>query len=455
MPPRFQPSFSRSLPATRKYLAGHAEPESFVASECARQLGQFGQALVIPAWAEGAELSECLASVPPASHGNTLIVTVVNANRDAQEEVLASNRDSFDAVEKTFGRGQRLSPEIQLYDHPVGSLVVLDRSETLRLPSRQGVGLARKIGCDFSLALMESGVIESPWIHCSDADTELPVTYFDQAQSQAHEGDTALVYPFRHRLEPRRAETYLIALEYEISLRYYVLGLRFSGSDHDFHSMGSALALHGNAYAQVRGFPRREAAEDFYCLNKLGKLGHIRQLKGLAVEPSSRVSDRVPFGTGAAIRRQLKAGLGHRKTYDPRTFHYLKAWQKTLNAIQQSSSGRCDLHSTLAREAEAEEVDSRLLFEALELSGSLERAERLLQGPQATVNQRIRDNFDAFRTLKLIHALRDSGLSQISIREALAEARFLEMGPEAFSESIPALAAWMERLDYGSKESGL
>ncbi|MCH2184909.1 hypothetical protein MK280_03460, partial [Myxococcota bacterium] len=193
---------------------GHAERESLVASECAGQLGQFGQALVIPSWAEGAELSECLASVPPGSHGNTLIVTVVNANHDAQKEVLVSNRESFEAIERTFGRGQRLSPEIQLYDHPVGSLVVLDRSETMPLPPKQGVGLARKIGCDFLLALMESGVIESPWIHCSDADTKLPATYFDQAQRQAHEGDTALVYPFRHRPESEQSETYAIALEY-------------------------------------------------------------------------------------------------------------------------------------------------------------------------------------------------------------------------------------------------
>ncbi|MAJ59297.1 MAG: hypothetical protein CBC48_04265 [bacterium TMED88] len=448
----YRNSFSRGLASTRKYLAKHAESESLKGPEFARKLGHFGQALVIPAWAEGEALSDCLAAVPSGAQGHTLIVTVINATRDAPGGVRASNRESFLAIESTFGRGQRLGPQARLHEHPVGSLIVLDRSEAIPLPPKQGVGLARKIGCDFLLSLMESGAIESPWIHCSDADTKLPATYFEQAQSQAQDGETALIYPFRHRPESGGVESYAIALEYEISLRYYVLGLRFAGSDHAFHSMGSALALHGNAYAQVRGFPRREAAEDFYCLNKLGKLGKIKQLKGCPVEPSSRGSNRVPFGTGAAIRRQLEVGPNRRQTYDPRIFAYLKVWQQTLKAVRGSLADRRDIRSTLARAAGAEDgVDAKPLFEALELSGSFERAEHCFRGSPGTVNQRIRDNFDAFRTLKLIHALRDSGLGRVSIREAMADARFIAMGEEAFSLSISSLADRMEHLDYGAQ----
>ena len=445
--------FSRGLTSTKKYLATHADSESAKGSEFAQKMGCFGQALVIPACAEGEELGDCLASIPSGPQGRTLVVVVINATRDAPAGFLASNQESFAALECTFGRGQRLGPQVQLHEHPVGALVVLDRSEAKALPPRQGVGLARKVGCDFVLSLMESGAIESPWIHCSDADTKLPATYFEQAQGQAQDGETALIYPFRHRPESDGADAYSIALEYEISLRYYVLGLRFAGSGHAFHSMGSALALHGNAYAQVRGFPRRQAAEDFYVLNKLSKLGGVRQLKGLSVEPSSRCSNRVPFGTGAAIRKQLEAESGPRLTYHPRIFHYLKVWQHALKSSQTLCENRPELRSILVREADAEDgVDLQRLLESLELSGSLARAEDSLQGSQATVAQRIRDNFDAFRTLKLIHALRDGGLGQVTIREALAEARFIAVGREAFSANIPALAARMERLDYGAED---
>lgn len=453
MSPAYRNVFSRGLTSTRKYLARHADCESLTGAESSQTLGGFGQAMVIPACAEGEGLSHCLASVPSGPQGRTLIVAVINATQDAPAEVLASNQESLAAIESRFGRGRCLGSQIRLYEHPVGSLVVLDHSEAKALPSRQGVGLARKIGCDFLLSLMECGAIESPWIHCSDADTEWPATYFEQAQGQARDGDTALIYPFRHRPESDRRETYPIALEYEISLRYYVLGLRFAGSDHAFHSMGSALAVHGNAYGQVRGFPRREAAEDFYVLNKLNKLGGVRQLKGPPVEPSSRLSSRVPFGTGAAIRKQLEEGSSLRQTYHPQIFQYLKVWQRALKASQTSFAKRPELRSVLVQEAEAANgLDLRHLLEALELSGSLARAEDSLEGSQATVTQRIRNNLDAFRTLKLVHALRDRGLGEVTLREALTEAPFIAMGREALSETIPVLAARMEQLDYGSEE---
>ena len=38
--------------------------------------------------------------------------------------------------------------------------------------------------------------------------------------------------------------------------------------------------------------------------------------------------------------------------------------------------------------------------------------------------------FDGFRTLKLIHALRDGGLSSLPWREALVAAPFIEVGTE-------------------------
>ena len=65
--------------------------------------------------------------------------------------------------------------------------------------------------------------------------------------------------------------------------------------------MGSCLAVRPEAYAAVRGFPRKNAAEDFYVLDKLAKVGTIARLAGTPLLLEGRLSDRVPFGTGKAL----------------------------------------------------------------------------------------------------------------------------------------------------------
>ena len=443
-------SFIHGDKATKKYLLQYAEDESLMGERLARRYGRFGHALAIPAQAEGQDLTQCLSAVPSGPNGPTLIVTVINARTDASEEVLKSNRNSLEEIDKSFGMPDRLSPRICTYEHPVGRLVVIDRSDACPMPRKQGVGLARKIGCDFLLGVIESGATTSPWIHCSDADTKLPPGYFEQAETQAKNEATALVYPFRHRRDVQNPVTYPIALEYESSLRYYVLGLRFAGSAHAFHSVGSALAVHANAYAQVRGFPRREAAEDFYLLNKLAKLGAIQQLDGVPIEPSSRSSNRVPFGTGAAIQKQLLRPQEEIQTYHPQVFTYLQTWEATIRNCQLQPSLAQNVPFAVTTQANATPgVESARLLEALEASGALSRAERALQGPASSIPRKLRDNLDSFRTLRLVHALRDTGLGKIGLREAIDKASFIELEEKIDELSIHEVATRLERLDYG------
>jgi len=51
---------------------------------------------------------------------------------------------------------------------------------------------------------------------------------------------------------------------------------------------------------------KRQAGEDFYFLQKIIPLGHFTDLTETKVIPSSRPSDRVPFGTGKAVRDFLR-----------------------------------------------------------------------------------------------------------------------------------------------------
>ena len=63
----------------------------------------------------------------------------------------------------------------------------------------------------------------------------------------------------------------------------------------------------------------------------------------------------------------------------------------------------------------------------------------------------IRDeNSDAFRTLKLIHALRDSGLASIPLREALSKAPFVSLSDGAPLEEIRERLAEAERANWRS-----
>src|SRR6202022_2192121 len=172
----------------------------------------------------------------------------------------------------------------------------------------QGVGLARKVGNDVALALAAGDRLSSGWLHNTDADTLLPRDYFDQ-MTGVPEKAAAAIYFFEHRFEkdPGLAEA---ARLYEISLRYYVLGLAWAESPYAYQSMGSCVVISRDAYAAVRGFPRKNAAEDFYVLNKLAKVGSIFRLAGSPVLLEGRPSDRVPFGTGRAIRDLVSSKRG-------------------------------------------------------------------------------------------------------------------------------------------------
>jgi hypothetical protein len=169
------------------------------------------------------------------------------------------------------------------------------------IPAAQGVGLARKAGCDIALKWMSEGAISGEWIHSSDADALLPQDYFQQLDS-CNQRAVAAVYPFRHTPGADQNCDEATAL-YELRLHHYVLGLEYAGSPYAYHTLGSCLAVKAGAYAQVRGFPKRAGGEDFYLLNKLAKLGPVLKLTGKCIELQSRHSRRVPFGTGPAVEK--------------------------------------------------------------------------------------------------------------------------------------------------------
>ena len=443
--------------AERKYLAAHAEPEARLSEAFDAAPRHYGHVLVIPASGEGLELAQALSSVPEGPLGPVVTILVINATPDAPASVHETNARTLEGFARERETLRVLAPNARLHAHARGGLLVLDRAtHEHRLPGGQGVGLARKIGTDLALALVLSGRVASSWIHVSDADVVFPGDYFHQVLEGEDARPSARLYRFRH-LPGSDPRSYDAALQYEATLRYYVLGLRFAGSPYAFHSIGSTLALDAGAYARVRGFPRRTAAEDFYLLNKLAKVGRIEPLSGAPLGLSSRVSGRVPFGTGAAVARMLEDRDPEPTTYHPALFHQLRAWLGALEGEVAQRAAKRKSARTLADSVRAHSepdsaVDPETLLAALERTGALAAANDALAAPARAIRGRVHDAFDGFRTLKLLHALRDSGLPDLPLREALGRAAFLALPQDTARIPTGELASRMEGLNYASPE---
>jgi hypothetical protein len=424
--------------AIQKYLARHAEPEAGAADHLE---GEFGHVLVVPAYGEGQCLFDLLGSVPRGPAGDTLIVVVLNARADSPAAAHEANRAARERLEASAGAARELGAE-----HPVaalsfanGRIVLLDRArEGHFLPEGQGVGLARKIGNDFALRLHAAGRVASPWIHNTDADTILPNDYFEQTETLKGEETGTALYFFEHRISDEETLGEAARL-YEISLRYYVLGLAWAGSPYAYQSMGSCIAVRPWAYAEVRGFPKKNAAEDFYALNKLAKVGAIERLSGSPLLLEGRLSDRVPFGTGKALTQLVskKKALSAFRLYHPSAFAHLSAWLRVLAAAAGTKGNFQAALEELPRGNPFFRSD--LLIESLEKMGAFpalrEAVERSPDAP--TMLRHFHTWFDSFRTRKLVHALRDGGLASLPWREALAEAPFAAMAGSTVDDTEP------------------
>ncbi|MEZ5572113.1 MAG: hypothetical protein R3E64_08825 [Halioglobus sp.] len=370
--------------------------------------------LVLPAYREAPDLLQRLTAVPAGS-GTTLLILVLN-RPDSDPDPLANallrtalDKHSANLVARSGVPVLRLNTHTDLY--------LLDM-ETLYgpNPANCGVGLARKAGCDLALLWMNAGGISGKWLCSTDADATLPADYFHRLEDVATSA-AAAVFPFRHTPAGDSVCDHATAL-YELRLHHYVLGLEYARSPYAYHTLGSALAITASAYAQVRGFPKRAGAEDFYVLNKLAKVGPIARLQGRSIELQSRRSARVPFGTGPAVDSIMTntqiddAAL----FYHPVCYQALRAVLAVIPALAQSPvtaiAQQCvaqDLPPDLAQQIQS-------VLTAMDIAAALQHC-RQHGKSSAQFQRQFHQWFDGFRTLKFIHALRDAGWSQLSLQQ--------------------------------------
>lgn len=391
--------------ACQRYLQRHIEPGL---PDCPGAANAWDNVVVIPAYRESAQLVDRLTSMP-AGAGRALVILVLNSP-DSDPDPLANNevRNRLASMyPNDRGPLLRLGDRLDLYVHDLDM-------QSGSIPASQGVGLARKIGCDIAFQWICAGAIASRWICSTDADATLPRDYFDQLETVPNEA-AAACYPFRHVAGNEEACDAATSL-YELRLHHYVLGLEYAGSPYAFHTLGSCLAVAFDAYAAVRGFPKRAGGEDFYLLNKLAKTGPVIRLAGECIELESRTSSRVPFGTGPAVARIRAARDPAQLTlfYDPACYEALRGVLAVAPALR--GSALADLPSLLIGAGVAPPLAQASFrsLQAMGLAAAVDHCRRQGRSPGQFMRQ-FHQWFDGFRTLKFIHAIRDAGWPSCSL----------------------------------------
>lgn len=395
-----------------KYLANYAATEAQLPFG---KLARFDRCLVIPARDEAPLL---LDRIQHLAANNPGLICILVINQPYDQPATAANRAL------AAGIGNRLALEWSVHERLLcsftlpgnGALLMVDRFSSDGIPADEGVGAARKIGCDIACRLFAEQSVTSPWIHCSDADVAWPAGYFEASDNRR---GAALVYPFSHHVGSGTAG--LAGALYELHLRYYVAGLKAAGSPFAYHTIGSTVAVHAEHYAMVRGFPRRSGGEDFYLLNKLRKTGPVVTLAEPCLQIADRDSDRVPFGTGPARRRigALEDPLREFPFYHPAVFSALASWLALTPAL--FTAGNAENAWQLLNETTAGELPYGILAELIGGLGGRRALEHAFAHGRDLDRfaAHLHHWFDAFRTLKLIHALRDSHLPSISLDRLL------------------------------------
>jgi hypothetical protein len=390
------------------------------------------QAVVIPVLAEERLLYNTLASLGRSSMHEleeTLVICVVNnrAKPHATTDQIADNQRTLSNLDRLMhGESADTDPPVKPGRM---RLAYVDASSPGReLAPNMGVGEARRIGLDHALSVLTTNSEAHGLLFSLDADTLVASDYLQQVRAhfQAHSSWAAVVR-YAHCLPPGRTERRAIAL-YELFLRYHELGLRYAGSPYAFATIGSTMVARCDAYVAAGGMNRRQAGEDFYFLQQLAKTGGVSRINSTSVHPSPRPSSRVPFGTGASIARFLSGEIDGATVYHPGSYKILDDWLSL--AVGGLDLGAQDLLHQAA-------VISPLLMEFLQ-ANNFEKIWPRLQhnAPDRTrLEAQLHRWFDGFKTLKLIHFLRDRQHSQHPIFDAIRE--LLE-----WSDLQPSNIAW-------------
>lgn len=263
------------------------------------------------------------------------VIVVINSSEISDQSIKEQNQITFN----------KANDWIAQHDDPRLKFHILNEEN---LPKKfAGAGLARKIGMDqaigrFNLAQNENGIIIS-----MDADSTVKSNYFIELEKhfRKYPKTNVVTSYFEHPVEGHdyNKSIYDAAALYELYMRYYKLALNYCGFPYSYYTVGSCFAVRAMAYVKQGGMNRKQAGEDFYFLHKVFPLGNSYEINTTCVYPSSRPSERVPFGTGPMVKSIAENPDQEFLTYNFKAFSDLKIFLDQTEDLFKIDSNQFDL----------------------------------------------------------------------------------------------------------------
>ncbi len=391
--------------------------------------------VVIPAIGEKENLPALLDSLrvnSPESIAKSYILFVINNSTKHSNEIKENN---FQTIQ--YLRSRKALPSRDVH---YGFIDASTPGNELPL-QESGVGFARKLGLDTALQLFNPNT-QLKLLVCLDADCIVSASYLDRIRKAGTATEfNAAVIKYEHRIHDASGRNRDAIVLYELFLRYYVSGLKYAKSPYSFHTIGSTIVCTADVYMKVEGMNKRKAGEDFYFLEKIAKQFSVQNINDATVFPSPRGSWRVPFGTGQRVNRFLAGTHNEYEFYSPDSFKVLKDWLQLFN---QNTTETTEFYM---REATAisPSLSSFLRDQHFEKTW-----EKICRGPSHQIARQKKIWFDGFRTLKLIHYLRDNGYPPMPAFKAISDLlklHNLEL-PELSTDLIPGFEEQQKLLNY-------
>lgn len=332
-------------------------------------------------------------------------LVVVNNSEHCSPEVRTTNERTYSQLNDWKKRNDREGMVL----HPIYAGLVEARSA--------GAGMARKIGMDevvrrFNDLDRADGVIVS-----LDADCLVSENYLQEIERAflADKNCFAATLNFRHQIDAKIGEKQQDGIRlYEDYLHYYKKALDFAGFPNSIYTIGSAFAVRADAYVKQGGMNRRQAGEDFYFLNKLTHLGKIAEIENAFVYPSARVSDRVPFGTGAAMTKWMNSEADLSVTYNFNAFLDLKKLFEQVGSLY-----KCD-GAVLASVKSSLSKSVQEYLDAVKFDQKIIEINKYSSTP-ASFRKRFFQFFDAFLIMRFLNISHQNFYPRQDLNEAIAQ----------------------------------
>jgi hypothetical protein len=315
---------------------------------------------------------------------------------------------------------------------------------------RGGVGWARKFVLDEAARRLDQDGI----MVCLDGDCLVEKNYLKVIYSYFQKNppcDAASVY-YEHLLDQLGTYEREAIVQYELHLRYLVHAMHWAGHPFSFQTVGSSMAVRRKAYMAHGGMNTREAGEDFYFLQKFIEIDSLHEITDTAVYPSARISHRVPFGTGRAMK-QLLAEPSDWMTTTMESFSQIRILFNQLDIIRNFSMTEKNELKDIDMSARAG-LPSELTEYLLSIDFYTECRKIAKQTASVlTFRRRFFRYFNAFRMIRYTHYMRDHFFSDIPVTQAAAALLASMQLPNAYNNTTEAYLQMFRSWDKGGKMS--